>query len=56
MKRFPGDVPLPPNWGGFMFCGRSGLNSGRAVCSRLHDRFRYARQPDDSWKLKRLAA
>ena len=53
-QRFPGDVPLPPNWGGYALKpGRIEFWQGRP--SRLHDRFRYTRQPDNSWKLERLA-
>ena len=53
-KKFPGDIPLPPNWGGFILRPeRIEFWQGRP--SRLHDRFSYARQADDSWKLERLA-
>ena len=52
--KFPGDVPLPPNWGGFILTpSRIEFWQGRP--SRLHDRFQYTRQPDNSWKLERLA-
>jgi len=52
--KFPGDVPLPPNWGGFVLRPeRIEFWQGRP--SRLHDRFCYTRQPDNSWKLERLA-
>jgi pyridoxamine 5'-phosphate oxidase len=53
-KKFPNEIPLPPNWGGFVLKPeRIEFWQGRA--SRLHDRFCYTRQPDNSWKLERLA-
>jgi pyridoxamine 5'-phosphate oxidase len=53
-EKFPSDVPLPPNWGGFVLRPeRIEFWQGRP--SRLHDRFCYTRQPDNSWKLERLA-
>jgi pyridoxamine 5'-phosphate oxidase len=52
--KFPGDVPLPPNWGGYVLKPeRIEFWQGRP--NRLHDRFCYMRQPDNSWKLERLA-
>jgi pyridoxamine 5'-phosphate oxidase len=54
-KQFPNDIPLPPNWGGFILRPeRIEFWQGRP--SRLHDRFSYSRQADDSWKLERLAS
>ena len=53
-EKFPGEVPLPPNWGGYVLTPeRIEFWQGRP--SRLHDRFSYTRQPNNSWKLERLA-
>ncbi|MEI6075128.1 MAG: pyridoxamine 5'-phosphate oxidase [Verrucomicrobiota bacterium] len=52
--RFPGEIPLPPNWGGFILQPeRIEFWHGRP--SRLHDRFCYTRQADGAWQIERLS-
>lgn len=53
-KKFPGDVPLPPNWGGYILKPER-LEFWQGRPSRLHDRFCYSRQADGSWKIERLS-
>jgi len=52
--KFPGDVPLPPYWGGYVLKPER-IEFWQGRLNRLHDRFQYLRQPDGSWKLERLA-
>ncbi len=53
-SKFSGDVPLPPDWGGYVLKPeRIEFWQGRP--NRLHDRFCYTRQPGNSWRLERLA-
>jgi len=52
--KFPTDIPLPPNWGGYVLAPeRIEFWQGRP--SRLHDRFSYTKQADGSWKIERLS-
>jgi pyridoxamine 5'-phosphate oxidase len=52
--KFPNEIPLPPNWGGFVLRPtRIEFWQGRP--SRLHDRFSYSTQSDGSWRLERLS-
>jgi pyridoxamine 5'-phosphate oxidase len=54
LQQHPGEVPLPPFWGGYVLQPeRIEFWQGRP--SRLHDRFCYCRQPDGSWWIERLS-
>ncbi len=48
-----GEVPLPDFWGGYRVTPQS-FEFWQGRPNRLHDRFRYARQSDNSWKIERL--
>jgi pyridoxamine 5'-phosphate oxidase len=54
-ERFAGKpIPLPPHWGGFLVRPEV-MEFWQGRPNRLHDRFRYQREPDGSWKIDRLA-
>lgn len=54
-RRFAnGEIPLPAFWGGYRVTPiLIEIWQGRE--SRLHDRFRYLRDPDGGWRIERLA-
>ena len=49
-----GKVPLPSFWGGFRVKPAT-VEFWQGGPNRLHDRFQYVRQADDSWVIERLA-
>jgi pyridoxamine 5'-phosphate oxidase len=52
---YPGDaIPRPAYWGGFCVSPRW-IEFWQGRPSRLHDRLRYTRQPDEAWTVERLA-
>jgi pyridoxamine 5'-phosphate oxidase len=54
-KKYAGkDVPLPPHWGGFRLTPTS-VEFWQGRESRLHDRLRYTRRADSSWRIERLS-
>ncbi|HEX7010206.1 MAG TPA: pyridoxamine 5'-phosphate oxidase [Phycisphaeraceae bacterium] len=47
-------VPTPPHWGGYRLRPQR-IEFWQGQPSRLHDRLRYARQPDGTWRMERLS-
>ena len=48
-----GEIPRPPHWGGYRLIPVS-WEFWQGGESRLHDRFRYTRDDEDSWQVMRL--
>jgi len=48
-----GRVPRPPTWGGFRLMPTA-WEFWQHRSSRLHDRFRYEREPSGAWRVERL--
>ncbi|MEC9328974.1 MAG: pyridoxamine 5'-phosphate oxidase [Pseudomonadota bacterium] len=49
-----GEIPLPSFWGGYQVQPRT-IEFWQSRPDRLHDRFQYTRQSDNSWTIDRLA-
>ena len=52
--KFGDNPPTPENWGGYVVRPAT-IEFWQGRQSRLHDRLRYTRVTDDSWKIERLA-
>ena len=48
-----GEIPLPDFWGGYRVKPQR-IEFWQGGAHRLHDRFQYTRQADDSWSIERL--
>jgi pyridoxamine 5'-phosphate oxidase len=53
-KRYPDEVPLPRDWGGYALTPRW-IEFWENREDRLHDRLRYVRQRGGAWRIERLS-
>jgi pyridoxamine 5'-phosphate oxidase len=53
-KFLDGEIPLPDFWGGYRVVADS-FEFWQGCTNRLHDRFLYTQQDDQSWDIQRLA-
>ena len=47
-------IPAPPNWGGYRVAPEM-IEFWQGRANRLHDRLRYSRTTDGTWKIERLS-
>ncbi len=52
-KYADGKVPCPPYWGGYRVAPKT-IEFWQGRANRLHDRFVYTKQPNNSWTIERL--
>ena len=52
-RRYPGDVPLPATWGGYLLVPHA-VEFWESRDDRLHDRIEYRRGADGTWHPRRL--
>jgi pyridoxamine 5'-phosphate oxidase len=52
--RYPREVPLPEDWGGYALRPRW-IEFWESREDRLHDRLRYVRRTEGAWRIERLA-
>src|SRR4051812_32393785 len=53
-ERFPGTVPRPPHWGGYLLVPDA-IEFWEGRPNRLHDREAFTRAPDGAWHARRLS-